>query len=70
MSISNFSNYIVISGKGIAICKAILVSPSTMLLICGNLPACTSDVQTAWPCKLGYVHPIEPVWAQKMPISS
>ena len=29
MSISNFSNYIVISGKGIAICKAILVPPST-----------------------------------------
>jgi len=29
MSISNFSNYIVICRKGIAICKAILVSPST-----------------------------------------
>ena len=31
MSISNFSNYIVISGKGIVICKAILVSPSTSM---------------------------------------
>ena len=29
MSISNFSNYIVIGGNGIVICKAILVSPST-----------------------------------------
>ena len=29
MSISNFSNYIVICRKGIAICKAILVSTST-----------------------------------------
>jgi len=29
MSISNFSNYIVISGKGIAIFKVILVLPST-----------------------------------------
>ena len=29
MSISNFSNYIVICRKGIVICKAILVSPSS-----------------------------------------
>jgi len=35
MSISNFSNYIVMSGKGITICKAILVSSSTSVCLCG-----------------------------------
>ena len=34
MSISNFSNYIVISGNGILICKAILVLPSTNYKAC------------------------------------
>ena len=37
MSISNFSNYIVICRKGIAICKAILVSPSSIYYV-GRTP--------------------------------
>ena len=46
MSISNFSNYIVICRKGIAICKANLVSPSSsQIAIC-----CTHRVTVKCVC--------------------
>ena len=43
MSISNFSNYIVICRKGIAICKAILVSPSSSMKLLISVVTCTSN---------------------------